>query len=204
MASGCRARGDTDRCKQPNPTPNQTLMPRSSASKNDPSRIRWASSNFSHTVDDFSDCALPLDALRDNETISQAEEEHKLWRNPKLRSRSPCLLLAQRLQSVRRIGLAFWMRSSPVADHDDLDLKSLPASLGDQAPAGQALIVRMGRHDDERPVFKALAQTAKGEAMRGGQKFASRHLHKSCAPCGCARTNAAVFASARSGPGWRR
>jgi hypothetical protein len=52
------------------------------------------------------------------------------------------------------------MRAYAVADDDDLCAQSLFASVGDQAPAGQALIVGMRRDHDKRPIFEHLAQRA--------------------------------------------
>ena len=56
------------------------------------------------------------------------------------------------------------MRAGAVADNDDLSSQSLSASLGDQASAGQALIVRMRRDNDKRPIFEHLTQRGGTEA----------------------------------------
>ena len=56
------------------------------------------------------------------------------------------------------------MRPSAVADNDNLPAQSLPAGIGDQASAGQALIVGMRRDNDERPIFERLTQRGETEA----------------------------------------
>ena len=56
------------------------------------------------------------------------------------------------------------MRTGAVADNDNLSSQSLPASVGDQASAGQALIVGMRRDNDKRPILKSLTQRGEAEA----------------------------------------
>ena len=63
------------------------------------------------------------------------------------------------------------MRAGAVADNDDLSSQSLSAGVGDQAAAGQALIVGMRRDNDKRPIFERLTQRAERKRMRGGQKL---------------------------------
>jgi hypothetical protein len=83
------------------------------------------------------------------------------------------------------------MRTSAIADNDHLSSQSLSASVGDQASAGQALIVWMWRDNDKRPIFEYLTQRPERKRMRRGQEFANRHRHRSCAPTGCASIHAA-------------
>ena len=110
-----------------------------------PADKKGSRSDFPHAINDGVDRALGLFAFMGNKAIWETEEEHLLRSQPKLRARLSCFLLAESSQSVRRIGFAVRMRASAVADNDDLSSQSLSASVGDQASAGQALIVGMRR-----------------------------------------------------------
>ena len=157
-----------------------------------------------HAVHDRGDGALGLFAFMGDKAIREPEEKQVLRIQPKRRARSFRFHLAQRGQSVRRIGFAVRMRPGAVADDDNLPAQILPAGLGDQAAAAQALIVRMGSDNDERPILERLAQRPKRKPLRGAQEFLHRHRHRSCVVAGCARIHAAASVNARSGPGWRR
>ena len=119
-----------------------------------PADKKRSGSDFPHAINDAANRALGLFAFRRNEAIRKAEEEHILRFQPELRARLPRLLLAESLQPVRRIGFAVRMRARAVADNDDLSSQSLPAGFGDQTAAGQALIVRVRRDNDEGPLFE--------------------------------------------------
>ena len=159
---------------------------------------------FPHAINDRGDGALGLFAFMGDKAIRQPKEKHVLRFQPKRRARSFRFHFAERRQPVRRIGFAVRMRPGAVADDNNLPTQILPAGLGDQAAAAQALIVRMGRDNDERPILERLTQRPKRQPLRGAQEFVHRHRHRSCAVAGCARIHAAASVSARSGPGWRR
>jgi hypothetical protein len=52
------------------------------------------------------------------------------------------------------------MRAGAVTDDDNLSSHSLPASVGDQASAGQALVVGMGRDNNEGPILEGVTHGA--------------------------------------------
>ena len=136
-----------------------------------PADKKRSCADFPHAINDDANRALGLFAFMRNEAIGQAEEKHILRLQPELRARLFRFLLAESHQSLRRIGFAVRMRAGAVADDDDLPPQSLPAGLGDQTAAGQALIVRMRRDNDERPIFERLTQRTKRKPMRGAQEF---------------------------------
>ena len=136
-----------------------------------PADKKGSGSDFPHAISDGANRALGLFAFRRNKAIWETEEEHILRFQPKLRARSSCLLLAESPQSVRRIGFAVRMRAGAVADNDDLSSQSLPAGVGDQTSAGQALIVGMRRDNDKRPIFEHLTQRAERKRMRRVQEL---------------------------------
>jgi hypothetical protein len=144
-----------------------------------PADKKGSGADFPHAIDDDANRALGLFAFKRNKTIWEAEKEHIFWFQPELRARSLCLLLAKRRQTVRRISFAVWMRASAVADNDDLSSQSLPAGVGDQTAAGQALVVGMRRDNNKRPIFKLLTQRDEWKPMRGVQEFAGGHRHRS-------------------------
>ena len=144
-----------------------------------PADKKGSGADLPHAINDGANRALGLFAFKRNKAIWETKEEHIFRFQPELRARSFCLLLAESRQSVRRIGFAVRMGASAVADNDDLSSQSLSAGVGDQTAAGQALVVRMRRDNDKRPIFKHLTQRAERKRMRGVQDFAGRHRHRS-------------------------
>ena len=61
-----------------------------------PADKKGSGSDFPHAISDDANRALGLFAFTGNKTIGEAEEEHLLRSQPKLRARSSCLLLAER------------------------------------------------------------------------------------------------------------
>ena len=139
-----------------------------------PADKKRSGSDFPHAINDGANRALGLFAFKRNKAIWEAKEEHIFRFQPELRARSSCLLLAESRQSVRRIGFAVRMRAGAVADNDDLSSQSLSAGVGDQASAGQALVVGMRRDNDKRPIFELLTQRAERKRMRGVQELRRR------------------------------
>jgi hypothetical protein len=59
------------------------------------------------------------------------------------------------------------MRSCPIADNHHPGGPTLRASLGDQAPTGKALVIRMRGDDYETTLPETFIQRGKREGMRG-------------------------------------
>jgi hypothetical protein len=59
------------------------------------------------------------------------------------------------------------MRSCPIADDHHPGGPTLRASLGDQAPTGKALVIRVRSDDYETTLSETLIQRRKREGMRG-------------------------------------
>jgi hypothetical protein len=133
-------------------------------------------------LDNLVNRSLGLFAYTGDKAIWETEEEHILEFQPELRARLPCLRLAKKPKSVRRIGFAIRMRASAVADNDDLSSQSLSAGVGYQTAAGKTLVVRVRRDNDKRSIFELLTQGAEWKRTRRVQKFGGRHRHRSCAP----------------------
>ena len=132
-----------------------------------PADKKRSGADIPHAISDGGNGALSVGALRGNEAIRQTEEEHiVLWFEPQLGARSFCLFLAVSPQSVRRIGFAVRMRASAVADNDDLSSQSLSAGVGYQTAAGKALVVRVRRDNDKRPILELLTQGAEWKRTR--------------------------------------
>jgi hypothetical protein len=60
-----------------------------------PADEKRSGADFRHAIDDAANRALRLSAFTRNEAVRKAEEENILRSKPKLRARSPCLLLAE-------------------------------------------------------------------------------------------------------------
>src|ERR1700728_2838999 len=106
--------------------------------------------NFPHAVGDDLDRPLGLFAFIGNEPIGKTEEMHLLGPQSQLGARLSCFHLAESRQSLRRVGLAVRMGTGTVADNDDFSSHSLPASIGNQTSAPEALIVGMRRANNKR------------------------------------------------------
>jgi hypothetical protein len=147
-----------------------------------PADKKGSRSNFPDTVSNDSNRPFGPFAFIRNKTIGKTEEKHLLRFQPKLEARLSCLLFTQRCQPVGRIGSAVRMRAGAVADNDDLSSHSLPASVGDQASAGQALIVGMRGYDDN-----GRASSISRKGRKGNE-------------CAAARTSPTVIATGPARP----
>ena len=144
-----------------------------------PADKKRSGADLPHAINDGVNRALGLFAFKRDKAIWETKEEHIFRFQPELRGRSFCLLLAESRQSVRRISFAIRMGASAVADDDDLSSQSLPAGVGDEAAAGQTLVVRMRRDNDEGPISKHLAQRVDWKRIRCVQELAGGHRHRS-------------------------
>jgi hypothetical protein len=87
-----------------------------------PTNKQRSRSNFPHATNDHIDRPLRLFAFIGNEPIAETEEKYLLGPQAQLGARLSCFQLAETRQSLRRVGLAVWMRSSAIANNDDLSV----------------------------------------------------------------------------------
>ena len=86
-------------------------------------------------------------------TVGHIKEAYLVGRHAQSRSRLKRLITTEPPQPISRMRPRLRMRLCTISDNDYMNFSAELRCPYDQSAATQALIIRMRRHDQQRPVF---------------------------------------------------